>query len=293
MNCSNSQCTIMKLLNDIGVDSCIDVHNRQSDPYQFAAVDAHIDHMELPLLDSTDMHAQSQKLFNGCILDDKIDCATMFAILGTYTNASNIIVFHDGTSGIDSLLNIIAEHRIIYSPGVTIKICPVESDSKLFDITIYETGVSIRVTEGRMLSIASNLALNECSIICYLYPGSVGYANPITTSMKSIWITNGSDLLSVVGADGYKLMPKFYCVPSIECTYRLNTGAARIEFKRHVSVQQTQLNSTVMSLLNAVTKDKRCYYCQYMNRVHRQLCSKHLQNKVVVTKVEYNLPNDV
>lgn len=263
-------CKLADFCNKNGVGTC----SVKASCLQFAAIDSHIAYKELPAFRKSDFNASSSEL-TSCVNNNFSLCATVIALIGTYSNAGNIVLFASKTTLLDNTLRILSEYRLKMSAGITVLVSPADSNNGSFEISVYEKSLCITVTENKMLSFVNSLTKSAMSMVLYLYPGSVGYASFLQLSERSIWVSSVSERLNMTGTKGVKFIPMFYCKPTIENLLSINTGDAVIDIGSNVSEMQPLIDSMVSSAISAGTKDGKCYFCSYITNIHASLCDQY------------------
>jgi hypothetical protein len=72
-----------------------------------------------------------------------------------------------------------------------------------------------------------------------------------------------------------EIMLMLYSNACIKNTLRLNVGRGQLETQR-LNLIDLQINSVASSIMSAVSRDKLCYCCAYMKKVHSVLCARKI-----------------
>lgn len=240
---------------------------------QYAAIDSHISHRELPIIDRQNFASENFEA-DTCIKPDFSLCATILAIVGTFSNVGNLIFFVDNVNILRETLDIISSFRMKYSAGTTISICKSVTQDEGFVVTAHETHTTYTVSENQMLSIVNSITSNEKSMIFYMYDGSVGYSNAIQISSKCIWISAVSEILNMSGMCGNRFLPIFYRRSDDIALLSMNVGPPTIDINISKHKIKPQFNGITSEAISATSKDGLCYYCAYLESVHSHLCTE-------------------
>lgn len=278
-------CQILKLYVKLGINiyqRC----NITPDDLQYAAIDAFINNLELPLITNQSLCGAKRSL-KFCIKSDSALKLSIIAIIGTYTRVNNIIFFVSDDNNISDFIKDISKIRSSKYPGSVVSMC-INRAYKTFKITSYDTGISRIISECDMMTIMSQLTDTDKSMTFYLDPDLLFYSTYMHNNTNSIWITRVSDPIQMVGSKGSQLMPILYDDLSINNLLRLNIGKSQMKVQE-LNTIRSQINAINSSIMSAVSKDNLCYCCAYMKRIHLVLCKF---KSVDETLLETNLLTD-
>lgn len=264
-------CKLMALMEENHVGKCTIEKSRNYKSTQFAAIDSHIENLRLPLVSHNDFCDTDNKM-HACLNQEFSSSATLIAIIGAYSHVSNIVIFMDSTDTLIRVADIISEFRSKLMVGCTMTVRPSTLNKDEFVLKVHETSAECTVNESQMLSIASKFASESNSMIFYMNLGSVGYASVLNISNRTLWVSSTTDKLNMKGLNGMRLMPVFYDDTNNRFPYSINVGNALIDIGYDKDKLCQQLNSIKKSALNAATKNNRCYFCDFLERVHSFFC---------------------
>jgi len=268
-----SCCKLRELFTNKRVGGCTVDKSFEKKRMQYTAIDAHIEHRELPVINLNGFCSDGTET-NVCIKEDFTVTATILAIVGTYSNVGNLIFFIEEQDEIFDIIDVIASCRIKYSVGITVSIRRSAVQDGYFVLTIHETHRTLTIPEGQMLSTVNDLASKDKSMLFYMYDNAVGYSNIIHTSNNNIWVSVISNALNMSGMNGSRLMPVFYTEPSEGMVLSINTGIPTVNVNFNIDKIRPQYNSIISGAISSASKDGLCYYCAYLESIHSHLCSK-------------------
>ena len=270
---STDGCCILSRLYDLmDVGKCGGNDKQRKPNTGFAALDSHISNMELPTIKSDSMYGTNVSEFGACVKPTWCELSTIIAVIGSYSNVANLILFNTEDDHISDLLELVSSRRLHSRPGVTVSVTPILSHEHMFKITIFEANRILVVSESKMISMVSELSQYDMSLVMYLYDGSEGYSAVVTPSEKSMWISCASNTMAMVGSTESRLMPKFFSAADVGSVLRINVGPGVAEIQKDRDKIQLQLNSLSRWILSGRSKFGECYYCAYLNRIHSSVC---------------------
>lgn len=265
---THCSCNIISLYKSLDIDiyqRCKDVPSTG----QYAAIDAHIENLELPLItDKSFCGVLSNTTF--CIKDNKSLQISILAIIGTYTKIGSIIFFIDNSIEIISFLNSIADIRSKRFPGAVVSVF-LDKSTRYYNITDHNTRKTRVTDENGMVLTTTQLVGTDRSMTFYLSSDFSSYA-PFIHNNRSIWIYSQSFSAPLTGSISSEIMPILYMKSDTKNTLRLNIGKPYIETQK-LNVIQSQLDAVISSIISAMSKDNLCFCCAFMKRIHSVLCS--------------------
>jgi len=269
-------CKIIELYKKLGVDIYGRCKITPSDQ-QYAAIDAYIENLELPLISNRSFCGSiSSPAF--CMKPDDALKLSIIAIIGTYTKINNLVFFMPQNENLSALLEAISEIRSDVYPGSVVGVS-VNTDSKCFKVTSYDTGTSRDLSESDMITVVTQLADVDRSMTFYLNPDSLVYATYMHNNISSMWVARLSKSIQTVGSHGSEIMPMLYATPYTDNVLRLNIGRGQIETQK-LNLIQSQVYAVNSNIMSALSKDRLCYCCAYMKKVHSILCSHKLDSNI-------------
>lgn len=276
-------CKLMKLL---GNNGCLNCNHRDPSKLQFAAIDSHIDFMELPLLSTHEPFGTEVKC-SACIRPDFSTSATIISIIATYQMFHSVVIFSQSLRDIEEALDCVpSEFRsiVVVTPSSVAKnsFCIYSKGSDKF-MTASESGM-IKFVKG---------VVGDMSLTMYLYPESVSYAYMFQGNTNSLWVTRCNNALRVIGNNGTRIMPMFYTEPNVTGVLYVNAGTPVTTVGGSGPGLQQRLYSITNSTLNAVSKGGMCYFCAYMQKCHDVLCGNASKHQNIVVKLSDNFRPDV
>lgn len=277
-----SCCKLMKLLKSNDHGNCI--HKELSNS-QFAAIDSHIDFMELPMLSINEPFG-SQVECHACIKPEFSLEASIISIIATYRMFYNIVIFVSSSNVVENVVNSIpneSRNMVIVAPS------SVSRDS--FRIYSKNPDRCITTSESDMIKFVKSI-LGDMSLTIYTCPEWMGYPCQFQSSKYALWITTCSSTLRMIGTGGTRIMPMFYSRPTVNSVLHVNAGTAITTVGGLGPGLQQKLYSVTGSTLNAVSKGGMCYFCAYMQKCHDVLCkgSSNCQ-EIVVDLCKDFIPN--
>jgi hypothetical protein len=275
-------CTVVDLYTALNIDTSKECGVEHSSR-QYAAIDAYIDNLELPLAPSRSFcGVRNQPKF--CMKQHAALESSILAIIGTYINASNIIVFMEKSDSMSTFLRHISRIRSSRCPGVTASVS-FNGNSDKFEVVTYETNTHWNLSEKDMIAAISQLSNSDKSITFYLDQNLLVYATYIHSNPRSMWIYRSLSSVQVVGASGSDVMPMLYAEIHADNCLRLNMGRAQIETQTIDTILR-QVYAISSNIMSAVSRDNLCYCCAYMKRLHEILCSNKEQHSETVLEVK-------
>lgn len=270
-HCYTPDCAIAHVFKELGVAACSMRLSTKASAHQHAAVDAYIASTRLPLIRATAPRAP-QGIQGGCTSQNITLIPSVIALAGTYSNFHNIIIFtpvHELTE-----VNVSCVHslRNEHSTGLTLFVSPISDDNSMFRLRFHCSTSSIELVEPRMLAVLRELASHDRTLIMYTCPRSEGYAYAIPMTKISLWVTVDTTDHSVIGESGTALTPVFYTSSTKPLALRLNTGTAVMCARDDAEKTKQQLWSVLASVTGGRTRRDLCYFCGYLDTVHKFYC---------------------
>lgn len=272
----------MKLLKSNGHLGC--VHKDQSNS-QFAAIDSHIDFMNLPML-SVDEPFGSYVECSACIKPEFSIEASVISIISTYRMFYNVIIFASNLRSVENAVDCIPnEFRNI------VVVTPSSVSKGRFCVYSKNPDRYMTTSESDMIKFVKSI-LGDMSLTMYMCPEWMSYPYQFQDSKYALWITTCSSTLRMEGTGGSRAMPMFYTQPNTTNILYINVGTSITTVGGSDPGLQQKLYSITQSTLNAASKDGACYFCAYMQKCHDVLCkgSSSHQNIVVELSEEFR-PN--
>lgn len=269
---SSHNCEITRLYKSLGINiySACDI---DSSIRQYAAIDAHIDNLELPLIANHSFCGVEHRP-RFCIDPSIALRSSILAIIGTYAKTSSLIFFTSLDNGMLAFLNIISNIKSQVCPGTVVSVCENKFE-KNFRVTSHDTGIAHTMNESDMIVLVTSLIDTSRSMTFYLDSDSDMYATYMHNSKSSMWVSKSSRSIQPMGTHGSEVMPMLYDIPSKNSILRLNAGQGQMK-TQNFSILESQINATNSSIMSAVSKDNLCYCCAYMKKVHEVLCSRKI-----------------
>jgi hypothetical protein len=262
-----SCCEIARYMKEDKIGSC-NIH-RKDIRNQFAAVMAHIENMELPLIFDFTPNGPPVE-FLPCIKDTNVSIKyTILALLFSCPNFTNIVVFASCKSDINPILRFVSSLRMRLNSGTTV--CISKEAANSFVLDVHEIKAKIEVTENIMLSMISDIVQKQGTIVIYLDSNLIEYHKHFNMHERSLCITFNSGNFGSEKSACSVLMPMFYNVPKIENLVKIRAGSL-MRTVLNESSMALQINTICDSLLCAVTSNNMCYFCAYVTRIHSIIC---------------------
>lgn len=263
------KCELVDLYKDLGVD----VYSKcpaRSTRSQYAALDAHIEHIELPTI-SSETPCGAYSIPNHCIKPETALKLSVIALIGTYVNCTNLLFFvTECDQWIDFIKRISNVRRSRLAPTTT-AIEKINDHS--YSIISFDTGRQQVVSENEMLSIAATLASSSMSLTLYLDSSFILYAARVQRSPVSVWASTMCFNPSAIGRTATRVMPLMFAEPHINHVLRINVGLLDISLSNEDRLQN-QIYATLTRVMSGVSKDGLCFCCAYLKRVHSIFCSR-------------------
>ncbi len=261
-------CDVIDLYKDLDID----VYNKcdfEFSDHQYAALDAHIDNLELPFI-AKHTFCSVRRDLNFCIKSEHSLKLSILAIIGTYTQATNLLFFTSSDDNISEFLSTLSNMRLSICLGSIINIEANKADNT-FKVISYNASVSQSLSESNMMKLVTDFIDRERSITFYLDSDLNGYATHLHNNKNSMWVSKSSGSIQLVGDHGSRIMPMLYMYPSKNDVLRLNVGRGQIETQNSSTIE-SQINAVISDIMSALSKDNLCYCCAYMKKIHSILC---------------------
>lgn len=266
-------CKLMRLLKSNGHLSCV---HRSQNSSQFAAIDSHIDFMELPTLSVNEPFGPCVEC-SACIKPEFSMEASIISIIATYQMFYNIVIFASSLRTVENSINCIPNER-----RNIVVVTPSSVSKSSFCIYSKNPDKYMTTSESGMIKFIKSIT-GDMSLSMYMCPEWMGYPCQFQDSQRALWVTT-CNTLRVEGTGGTRVTPMFYTQPTTTNVLYINTGAAVTAVNRSSLGLQQKLYSVTQSTLNAVSKSGACYFCAYMQKCHDVLCRK--SNKCQGIEVE-------
>lgn len=263
------ECELTDLYKSLGVD----IHSKcvaKSTRSQYAALDAHIEHTELPTI-SSETPCGAYSIPVHCIKSETALELSVISLIGTYVNCTNLLLFVTDCDRWFNFAKRISDIRRSYSAASTTTIRKINDHSYL--IISFDTCRQRIVSENEMLSIAATLVSSPMSLTLYLDPSFILYAAYIQQSPVSVWASTMCFNPSVIGRTATRVMPLMFAKPDVSHALRINIGLLDISLSDEDCLRN-QIYATVTRMMSGVSKDGLCFCCAYLKRVHSTFCSK-------------------
>ncbi|KAF2861615.1 hypothetical protein K470DRAFT_285329 [Piedraia hortae CBS 480.64] len=248
--CAFNCTTSLKRIADT-VDNCTHVNIRND---QFAAIDALVDGITVPYVNTADMYSLSPKVFNSCKKEHLSVLATMMLLMSSYRGITNVIIFIEYSNYAVDIVESIDNIRDSMT-GITCVVVPIGDDGKEYLV--------------RVSSINGPFTVNRGSIRCMELAVSLQYKR------TNMWV-NGTGVIygvpTLIGSEGTRLAPLMYQRPRTDNLVAVNFGPPRIGTSIDIDTVSMSINTLVSEIMNAISKYKKCYFCSVMHVVHRRVC---------------------
>lgn len=268
----NTPCDVLRLYKKLGVD-VVSTCESEAPPSPYAAVDAYIDSLELPL--ASKLSFCGEKTDAAFCVNDSAIQLTVLSILGTYSRVLNTVFFvkyHDNE--IIEFLDSISEIQLSIATGAIVSVSQmsVNGSGGHFRVVHHNTKTHVAMSEDNMLRFVSSFTGNSQSLIFHLDDSSTVYSTRLYNGTKCMWVSKSKAPVDIVGSLCSEFMPMLYAKPGHDNILRLNIG--RGEVRTH-STDETIPRTMLMisSMVSARSRDNLCYNCAYMKKLHSVLCS--------------------
>lgn len=283
----NHQCEILDMYDNLGIDIYAPC-SKSSSSNQYAAIDALIHNLELPLI-SNECFYGSTTPPNYCVIPNAALRLSILAIITMYIKAENIIFFVSIGDMMEEYIDMISRVKSKILPGVTLSIA-IDRPNDIFHVKYHESNISYDMSEEQMISIISDITKTYKCITFYIDSESIMYAVYLNQGNNHMWVSYAR--CNVSGMNASTIMPELYNTPIEENALRLNIGAGQLRAGLSKSIQY-QLNNINSSILSSRTKDKLCCCCAYMKISHDILCGQtHSSSTHFDAKLLTNFLND-
>jgi hypothetical protein len=199
------KCRITDLYARLDLDPC---NNTVSGSDQYAAIDAYIDNLELPLVNHREF-CRSPSTSNFCVKPNIALQSSIIAIIGTYARVNNVIFFVPPELDMSKFMSDISNIRSSTYPGSVISITG-NKTSKMFTVSSHDTGLSCKLSESDMITVMTQLVDTDRSMTFYLDPDAHIYATHMHNNTSSMWVTQISKSIQIVGSHGSEIMLMLY-----------------------------------------------------------------------------------
>lgn len=250
--------------------------------YQFAATDAFIESAELPYIPKDSFMASAQPVFRACIDDIAKSISTLIAVVGSYPNTNDIVVFCSNDTNVGDVICSINAVRPKSSWGVTYTVQSNRVSNNVVHTITFGDRLNTATVSDSVLQDVLQQILNKSETMSWYLPGSsLTYSAPTRGIPGHMWV-NASDRRTERGAITRsacsRMLPEFYSDGCIESLISVNFGPEDYLVESNPINIQARVNTVREYVLNATTKQKKCYYCSYLSSIHDQVCSG-VQNK--------------
>ncbi len=254
------------------VDECNIVDGAKN---EYAALDAMISFGKLPFFDSYKLKSVKPSSQLSCIDVSIRTQSSLLAVLGTYSNFSNIV--HMGcpkNTSPNSLLEMSAAVQEDKQKGTGVCVVAFnQSGSKKYRITRHGSPVNYIVDNKELVKIL-HVILEGGNSICWYWDCELEPYIPVLHGAdKNMWVTlnHGGQpkCLEYVCVGGSRVMQSFYSHFNNRDTLTINTGPGLVSMYARRS-DESLVFSVIHDCINGVSKDGKCYFCSYVSSVHSQ-----------------------
>lgn len=257
----------MKHTNECSVDSEI--------KSEYAAIDATITSGNLPFIEPHKLRSPIPSGQVSCVDSNIYVESTLVAVLGTYSNFHNIIhMGHPNTLDSASLLNLSLSFQARTKQGVGICVTPVPGcNSAEYKLSMHGSYASHTVNKSGLVKFLA-VVLEGGNNICWYWDYGFRWCIPVLHgSDNNIWVDmkhkDQPANLEYVGLGGSRTMQCFHSHFKDNATLTINTGSGLMSTQTRKD-ETLLLASVVSDCVNGVSKDRKCYFCSYVNEIHKQ-----------------------
>lgn len=243
---------------------------------QFAAVDAFIASVDLPYIDSNGMMSAPCDEFRACEDTNVSLVSTLISLISSYREVRNVIVFDDDTGIARCIVNTVDMVRTKGNAGITCTVSVTENNGHDYIVNVSTISSPITVKQPELTDVLKVIMDVDYSLTWISSPRSIELAIAMQRKPTNMWVNNtgtATDTVSLTGSYGTRILPMMYTLPTTNNAVSVNFGSPLPSLAPRVQDTRMRLNTVVSQIINAGTKNHKCYYCSFMETVHDRICS--------------------
>lgn len=242
---------------------------------QFAAIDAFIASMDLPYIDSDGMMSAPCDDFRACRDNDIQLVSTLMSLISSYKQIRNVIIFDDDITDAQCVVRSVDAIRTKGNAGVTCTISAAKNSKHEYVMNVSTIPKPLTVKQPSLTMVLKMLMEVDYSLTWIASSRLMELATAMQRKSTNMWVNNtgtATDSVSLTGSCGTRILPMMYTLPTTRNVVSVNFGSPSPNLASRIEDTSMRLNTVVSQIINANTKNRKCYYCSLMETVHERVC---------------------